>query len=136
MKLIGNKSQREITNARCSNVEPKPACGDQPIKPKYELVEQGLFDIGEHTIASTTEQAPKRPRQLSVRVFVDKAKSAADINLDVSTSVLKISPSSKCMYELEVKLPYPVNSKQGNARFDAKKKTLAVTLPVAAISSL
>ena len=103
----------------------------KPITPKYHLAEQGVFDIGEYT-TQTHAPASRRPRQLVVRVFVDEAKSAADVNLDVSPSILKIAPSSKCMYELEVKLPYPVNSQKGNARFDAKKKTLVVTLPVVA----
>ena len=113
--------------------------GDKaPIVPSYKIVEQGVFDIAEHTTLTQTNAnvaAPppnrRRPKQLIVHISnLNKSSSAASINLDVSETELKILPDSKCRYKLEVVLPYPVNPQKGNASFDKKKHTLIVKLPV------
>ena len=75
--------------------------------------------------------AAKRPKQLIVHINLDEEEtSAANINLDVSEKRLKIIPDSKCRYKLDLELPYPVNSKKGNASFDKKLSVLIVKLPV------
>ena len=75
--------------------------------------------------------AAKGPKQLIVRINLDEEEtSAANINLDVSEKMLKIIPDSKCRYKLDLELPYPVNSKKGNASFDKRRSILAGKLPV------
>ena len=115
--------------------------GDKaPIVPSYKIVEQGVFDIAEHTTLTQTNAnvaAPppnwRRPKQLIVHITnLDESSSAASINLDVSETELKIVPDSKCRYKLEIVLPYPVNPQMGSASFDKKKRTLIVKLPVVA----
>ena len=103
--------------------------------PKYKIVEQGVFDIADHTNSPLTPSVvvPRRPKHIVVHVFFDKSTTtSANINLDVSEKELKIQPDDKCRYDLTVKLPYPVHSEKGNARFDKKHSTLIVKLPVAA----
>ncbi|KAL7531614.1 hypothetical protein ACHAXR_004137 [Thalassiosira sp. AJA248-18] len=108
------------------------SCDDtKPRVPKYKIVEQGVFDIAEHT-TKTHAPMPRKPRQLVVHIYVDKAASAAHVNLDVSEQELVIKADSNCKYSLELQLPYRVDSQKGNARFDTKQRTLIVTLPVVA----
>lgn len=102
--------------------------------PKYKVVEQGVFDIADHTKSSPAQSiVPRRPKRIIVHVYLDKSTTtAANINLDVSERELKIQPDARCRYDLAVKLPYPVNYQKGNARFDRKQSTLMVELPVVA----
>ena len=104
----------------------------EPLVPKYKIVEQGTFDIADHTmLQDVTTAAAKRPKQLIVHINLDEEEtSAANINLDVSEKMLKIIPDSKCRYKLDLELPYPVNSQKGNASFDKKRSILIVKLPV------
>ncbi|KAL9188142.1 hypothetical protein ACHAXT_006520 [Thalassiosira profunda] len=107
-----------------------PNNGDtKPIIPTYTIVEQGAFDIAEHTTLTTNGES-LRPKQLKVVVKVDRAESAADVYLDVSEMELLIKPGEKCVYELELSLPYPVDPSKGKASFKKKDKELTVTLPV------
>ena len=104
----------------------------EPLVPKYKIVEQGTFDIADHTmLQDVATAAAKRPKQLIVHINLDEEEtSAANINLDVSEKMLKIIPDSKCRYKLDLELPYPVNSPKGNASFDKRRSVLAVKLPV------
>ena len=74
-----------------------------------------------------------KAKQLIVSIYLDKATSAANINLDVSDQLLVIKPDSKSdvRYKLELQLPYTVNSQKGSASFLQEKRTLVVSLPVA-----
>jgi dynein assembly factor 2 len=107
--------------------------------PRYKIAERRAFDIAEHatTTRTRTSDIPmtRRPSHLIVTIYLDEAMttmtSADDINLDVRERELKIIPDSKCGYQLEVALPYPVDPKRGDASFDRKRRTLLVTLPVA-----
>ena len=104
----------------------------EPLVPKYKIVEQGTFDIADHTmLQDVATAAAKRPKQLIVHINLDEEEtSAANINLDVSEKMLKIIPDSKCRYKLDLELPYPVNSQKGNASFDKRRNVLIVKLPV------
>ena len=104
----------------------------EPLVPKSKIVEQGTFDIADHTILQdVATAAAKRPKQLIVHINLDEEEtSAANINLDVSEKMLKIIPDSKCRYKLDLELPYPVNSQKGNASFDKRRSVLVVKLPV------
>jgi dynein assembly factor 2, axonemal len=100
------------------------------IIPKYKIVEQGVFDMLEQTNDKPATQS-RRPKQLIVHIRLDKiTTSAADINLDVSEKEIKIMPTDKCRYKLELTLPYTVNSTMGSASFDKKQSVLIVKIPV------
>lgn len=125
-----------VTAVESLAVETSSMNGDAAtiLVPKYKIVEQGMFDIADHTENYLmTNVVPRRPKHLIVHIYLDKStSSAADINLDVSEKELKIQPDFKCRYDLAVKLPYPVNSQKGNALFDKKQSSLIVKLPVVA----
>ena len=115
-------------------VERNEYAGDKdPLKviPKHKIIEQGVFDIADHTVQNSEPMA-RKPKQLVVHVYLDKTTSASEIILDVSEKKLLIAPSTKSKqnYHLELTLPYPVDQRKGNAKFDRKKETMVVTLPV------
>ena len=125
--------KRDVPNQEVPRVAPKIAAETlTPLVPKYQIVEQGVFDMADHAKNPLTQsQVPQRPKFIIVRVYLDKSTTTAtNINLDVSEKELKIHPDVKCRYDLTVKLPYPVNPQEGNARFDTKQSTLIVKLPV------
>lgn len=134
--LAGDKAGSKATPEQDTAIMQTPTLAEvasetKPLVPHYKIVEQGYFDIAEHTIkATTTTTTPRRPRKLIIHVYLDEATSAAQVNLEVCEKELKISPDSKCKYKLELVLPYPVNPQKGNASFVAQEKTLIVTLPV------
>jgi dynein assembly factor 2 len=125
-----------VTAVESSAVETSSMNGDTAtiLVPKYKIVEQGLFDIADHTENCLIPNVvPRRPKHLIVHIYLEKStSSAADINLDVSEKELKIQPDSRCRYDLAVKLPHPVNSQKGHALFDKKQSSLIVKLPVVA----
>ena len=51
----------------------------------------------------------------------------ADLELDVTKSSLRAESKT---HKLAIFLPMPVDSDQGKAKWDAKKDTLTVTLPI------
>jgi dynein assembly factor 2 len=108
-----------------------PKGSSNVIVPKYKIVERGHFEISDHT-TMTTKPLLRRPNELVVYVTLEHIESVVDINLDVSQRSLVVTSlkESKCQYQLEASLPYPVDSKKGSARFDKKQKKLIVTLPV------
>ena len=55
----------------------------------------------------------------------DTARS--DITIDVEKQLLKLQAPN---YRLNLPLPYPVNDKEGAAKWDPKAETLNVELPI------
>lgn len=117
------EAQQPTSDTEVANIE-------QRIIPKYKIVEQGVFDIVNHTNSS-------RPKQLAVHISLDKVTSVAEVCLYVSEKKLSISPGSRAKYQyhLDVTLPYPVVSEKGSARLDKNQGTLVVTLPVVSSST-
>jgi dynein assembly factor 2 len=101
------------------------------LTPEFKIVERGNFEITDHTIM-TTKTISRRPKDLIVYVHLEQVNSVTDIALDVSerSLALKSIKVTKHHYNLEVVLPYPVNSNDGHAKFDKRQKQLIVTLPV------
>ena len=136
-KAVSNEAVPVSSNESVLNVkndEHKDKDTTEPLVPKYKIVEQGTFDIADHTMLQQTNDGVAipvtRPKQLIVHINLDEETSAANINLDVSEKMLKIIPDSKCRYKLELELPHPVNSQKGNASFDKRRSVLIVKLPV------
>ena len=115
-----------------SPAEDPGSAATKPLVPKYKIVERGVFDIADHTTENHA-RAPRRPRQLVVTVCLDEASSAADVVLDVAERRLTIEPgpaATRARYRLDLRLPYPVDARKGNANFVQGTGTLVVTLPV------
>ncbi|CAK5210232.1 unnamed protein product [Aphanomyces euteiches] len=109
--------------------EPKAAEQERPPvlrKISHQIVERGRFDLADHV--ESREAAPFRPRELVVKMPFPTHSSAAGIDLDVSSSEIKVT--AKGYEPFELKLPYPVIESKGKAKFDKASKTLVVTLPV------
>jgi len=102
-------------------------------KPNYSLIHRGNLDLGDFVEdGSHLVRASKRPKELVVRIQVPKLKSAKFLDIETSSNrfILKTTPESAVVYNLELDLPYPVIDEDGKAKFDKSKRTLEVVLPV------
>ena len=101
---------------------------DEELKviPHYEVIEKGNFDMADHTM-DTQNRPSSRPSFLEYRVSLPNIKSAKCVDLDVSKESFELTCTK---YHLCVKLPYPIISDQGTAKFDKSRSTLNVLLPV------
>ena len=101
---------------------------DEELKviPHYEVVEKGNFDMADHTM-DVRNRPSTRPSFLEYRVSLPNIKSAKCVDLDVSEGSLVLTSTK---YHLCVKLPYPIMSDHGTAKFDKSRSTLNVVLPV------
>ena len=52
--------------------------------------------------------------------------------LELDVSVRRIQLKYVNVYNLDLSIPYPINDKKGNAKYDKSNKTLTVTLPLLA----
>ena len=59
-------------------------------------------------------------------------KRAVDVDLGVTTDRLSLKCEEGAKYKPDVKLPYPVDSDQGEAKFDKSQQVLTLILPVKA----
>lgn len=103
---------------------------DGAVIPYYEIIESKDFDLADHNIEGLKKPS-SRPKTLIIRIRLPGINSAKSVDLDVSEErlVLKCSrPDNN--YSLSIKLPYPVLSNEGTAKFDRESHTLSVTLPV------
>ena len=99
--------------------------------PEYEIIERGEFDMTDHTIEGL-KRPSTRPKLLIIRIKLPGIKSIdKSVELDVSEErlVLKSSQSDP-IYNLCLKLSYPVMSEDGVAKFDKETYTLTVKIPV------
>lgn len=98
--------------------------------PPFSIVEKGEYDIANTwgDMGKALDNAPKRPKELTLKVTLAGVRGVGEISLDVTSAEVLLSVSTK--YKLEAKLPYPVFDKKGKAKFDKKKQTLEITLPV------
>lgn len=137
-KVKGQNESRTGGNKTISQTKEDIECKDKAsrnrtdsvIVPDYKVIERGNFEIANHTIA--TDLTSRRPKDLVVHVSLDHITTVSDIELDVSERnlVVKSTADSAPNYLLEIRLQYPVSSKNGSARFDKKQAQLTVVLPV------
>lgn len=117
-----NSSDEEIKKHIVKEVDPSNVA---IIVPKYKIVEQGVLELNNHH----QHDSSTRPKQLIVHVYLDNVINAAEIDLHVSETNLKVG-SEEHGYSLDVQLPYPINSQKGKATFDKSKRTLILRLPL------
>ena len=106
------------------------------IIPHYEVIEQGEFDMANHTNNPSLHEKSNRPKHLIYKISLVGISSTKNVDLDVSEKrlILKSTQTDQNKdlrnYHLNVNLPYPVMFTDGSAKFDKDKSTLIVTLPV------
>lgn len=96
--------------------------------PEYVIIHSGSFKMQDH-ILSQVDADRKIPEKLVVKMKLPKLSSAKTIELDITTQNLFLSEPT-FNYQLNLSLPYPVDSDEGSAKFDRKTKEMIVTLPV------
>lgn len=93
--------------------------------PKYKLVHSS--PIGYADCIDTREKAYKRPTELRLEVQVPFLDKLSDASIDLQPRLVIFT--LKDTYYLEVRLPYEVEEAKASAKFDRRRKLLAVTLP-------
>ncbi len=78
--------------------------------------------VGGKTPTTTTNNNQSNPSQIKIKL---PGAKMAQVNLDVTDRVLDLRAPA---YRLHLPLPYPVDSKNGVAKWDPAKETLSVTL--------
>ena len=98
--------------------------------PAFSIVEKGEYDILEMwgDMGKAMNSVPKRPKELVFKVELPGVKSVKDMSLEVTRAEVILSVQK--MYKLEAKLPYEVYDQKGKAKFDKKRQTLEITIPV------
>ena len=76
-----------------------------------------------------TNERRKRPKSFTFKVNLPKVKKIKEItNLEIIKKEFILEVAGK--YYLDLKMPLPVLSEQGKAKFDSKTKILKVTMQV------
>merc|ERR1712166_794344 len=96
---------------------------------KCVIVESGQFDMRDYMESVAKHRVRRlRPSKLVIRVTLPGLKSLENVELDVSERALVLVVPGKPKFEK--KLPYPVNSDKGKAKFHKNRSLLEVTVPV------
>ncbi|XP_013186644.2 protein kintoun [Amyelois transitella] len=98
--------------------------------PKYLIKQQKSIDLQDYTYQKDSKQYTAIPSNIIVEINLPLLSSTKDCNLDVNEKSLSLVSEKPAKYKLNVTLPYAVNEKCGNAKFDKSKHKLIVTLPV------
>ena len=78
-----------------------------------------------------TPREADTPREAENSLATDRQlSSAAELEVDVGTHRLKLAAEG--VYHLDVPLPQAVDEARARCRFDKKKRTLTVTMPLLA----
>ena len=137
----GSRSDFSFKNAtERPKKKPSPPAEGKPgyryssgeVVPDFDLVHRGAMDMAEYWQGQGAQPMPSEgralPNELELRVKLDKLKSAKTVDLEVTSSYVKLL--SKGEYRLEVQLPHRVSEDKGSARFDKATRTLVITTPV------
>ncbi|KAH8413878.1 hypothetical protein KR222_011628, partial [Zaprionus bogoriensis] len=99
--------------------------------PKYSIKHSHDVDLSEYTDELDAKLQATVPRALIVEIELPQLSSTAECQLDVTEkSVYLLSERQGAKYRLKLDLPYTVDDKAGNARFDTDRRRLSITLPV------
>lgn len=98
--------------------------------PKYVLKQQKNVDLQDYTFNKDCKQFSAIPNHLLVEINLPLISSTKDCILDVNEKSLTLIAEKPAKYKLHLTLPYPVEDKYGNAKFDKTKHMLIVSLPV------
>lgn len=125
-----------------------PASGPLHVTPEVHIVERGYIDLSEHMASAgglAGAPATRRPRELKISIHVPAVRRADELELEVDTQVIKLktvrpllpaengdsaaasSGRREITYQLEHRLPYPVNAEETRAKLDKHKGALLLT---------
>eukprot|EP00878_Enallax_costatus_P044787 GHUV01053533.1.p2 GENE.GHUV01053533.1~~GHUV01053533.1.p2 ORF type:complete len:138 (+),score=47.99 GHUV01053533.1:216-629(+) len=115
-----------VEEAECAGVDEDVDDGREV--PGYEFKYKQAVTTADNFLGiSGKDPGSHSCEELVVAVQLPDAASTADMELDVTANHLQLSSAR---YKLFVHLPHKVNSDRGKAKWDSKKKVLAVTLPI------
>ncbi|XP_029637546.1 protein kintoun [Octopus sinensis] len=107
------------------------ALPSSPAVPKYCILHRSALDIQDFSNVSDAKSST-RPKELVVSIDLPLLKSANTIDLDIVDNHIMLKCTTPASYELDLRLPYPVDETNGTAKFDKSKSVLNVVLPVIA----
>jgi len=130
---VNQEEIKKLRKSKQGKKEPKSL-----LEPQYTVTERKNFQLKQNRQAARTSgeclpdadaNSKEIPDFLVIRIDLPRIKSITDVQLDVSSSNLKLEVPS--IYALNLKLPYQVLEKeQSNAKYDKHSKRLEVTLKV------
>lgn len=100
--------------------------------PKYSIKYRKHLEMHEFTGQIDAKINSSVPSEMSIEIHLPLLRSATETELDVSRNRLFLCSTTPAKYQLELKLSYDVNDKDGNACFNKEKRILTVTLPIIA----
>ncbi|GLC41616.1 hypothetical protein PLESTB_000696100 [Pleodorina starrii] len=96
--------------------------------PSYEFLYKQSVDTADNFLGmGGKDPSSTSCEDLVVRVELPEAASAAELDLDVKDTYLKLSSPH---YKLSIHLPHKVDGERGKAKWDASKKVLSITLRI------
>lgn len=98
--------------------------------PKYTIKYRKSLEMHEFTDQIDAKINSSVPSAMVVEIHLPLLRAASEAVLDVSRNRLSLCSDSPAKYQLELKLSYEVDDKEGNACFNKEKRVLTVTLPI------
>lgn len=96
--------------------------------PSYEFLYKQSVETTDNFLGMSGKDASSAScEELVVRIELPEAASAAEIDLDVKDTYLKLSSPH---YKLSIYLPHKVDGEKGKAKWDGKAKVLSISVPI------
>ncbi|PNW80932.1 hypothetical protein CHLRE_07g335800v5 [Chlamydomonas reinhardtii] len=96
--------------------------------PNYEFLYKQAVDTADNFLGMSGKDGSSTScEDLVVRVELPGAAGAAELDLDVKDTYLKLSSPQ---YKLSIHLPHKVDGERGKAKWDSTKKVLSITLRI------
>ncbi|GAB1608515.1 protein kintoun-like [Argonauta hians] len=136
-KRLAESKKKDLSETKSSSseeIESKETTSvssDKPVVPKYSILHRSAVDMQDFAHVSATNTSI-RPKELVVSINLPELKSANTVDLDIIENHIMLKCTTPAAYELDLRLPYPVDETNGTAKFDKSKSVLNVTLPVIA----
>lgn len=130
--LAGEENPEEKDSAAKKKEDPKKSTKSDDLKkkpadePEYKIIFRDNMDMANFTNDSRVASGVV-PSQTLVKISLPLHASARDVDLDVYPDSLELHSKH---YNLNLKLPYSVDSDNGKAKFDKDQRELSVTLDV------
>ncbi|KAH8370289.1 hypothetical protein KR093_002969 [Drosophila rubida] len=129
--LYPKKPESETASPKVLPMKSKVTAAAKFTVPKYSIKHSHAVEMSEYTDELDAKLQATVPSSLVVEIELPLLSSTADCQLDVTDkSVYLLSERQGAKYRLKLDLPYKVDDKAGNARFDTEQRRLCITLPV------
>lgn len=99
-------------------------------KPTYKVTHRRNVELHEMTNELDAKLNVTVPKDLVVTIDLPLLNSTNEVTLDVTERKIYLISEKPAKYKLEIDLPYNVNERDGNAKFDKNSRKLTITLPV------